>query len=241
MSIRRIGRAYFADTARVLGEVTVGANASFWYGAAVRGDVAPVTIGEGTNVQDNAVVHCDSGLPNTIGAHVTIGHGAIVHGQSVGDGTLIGMHATVLGRTVIGSRCLIAAGALVPPGLVVPDGMVVMGVPGRVVRPINEQERAYLDWLAPHYVKLAQLHVDEPQHERVAAINPAPGIGEPAMVELQSRFAFAEHTLEELNHVILDQHRRMEQLERDVQRLKDQLKRPQYMPRPEDEPPPPHY
>jgi len=150
------GDVYLADTARVTGKVDLGAGVSVWYGAAVRGDVADITIGAGSNVQDNATVHCDSGKPNAIGADVSIGHNAVVHGRSVGDGTLIGMGAIVMGETVIGRGCLIAAGALVPPGLEVPDGHVVMGVPGRVVRGVTDEERAYLKWLAPHYAELAQ-------------------------------------------------------------------------------------
>lgn len=148
--------AYLADTARVTGHVTLGDAVSVWPSAVIRGDVAAVTIGERTNIQDNATVHCDSGKPNTIGQRVTIGHNAVVHGRAVGDGSLIGMHATVLGGTVIGKRCLVAAGALVPPGLVVPDDHVVMGVPGKVVRPTNDEEKKYLAWLADHYVQLAE-------------------------------------------------------------------------------------
>ncbi|MEM1027493.1 MAG: gamma carbonic anhydrase family protein [Planctomycetota bacterium] len=166
MKLRRIGvegrSAYLADTARVTGEVTLGDGVSVWPSAVIRGDVAPVTLGAGTNVQDNATVHCDSGNPNVIGAHVTIGHNAVVHGQAVGDGTLIGMHATVLGRTVIGQRCLIAAGAVVPPGLEVPDDHVVMGVPGRVVRETKAEEKKYLAWLAAHYEQLAQRYHESP-------------------------------------------------------------------------------
>lgn len=166
MSIRSIRNVFLADTARVLGEVEIGEHANFWYGAAVRGDVAPITIGQNTNVQDNAVVHCDHGVPNVIGDNVTIGHSAIVHGMAVGDGSLIGMHATVLGRTVIGKRCLVAAGAVVPPGLEVPDDMVVMGVPGRVVRETNDKEKKYIDWLPGHYVKLARGHAEQPDDPR---------------------------------------------------------------------------
>ena len=162
MSMKQHGQVFVADTARVTGEVELGEHVSLWYGAVIRGDVATITIGPGTNVQDNAVIHCDSGKPNTIGANVSIGHGAVVHGASVGDGTLIGMHATVLGGTRIGQRCLIAAGCLVPPNLVVPDDHLVMGVPGRVMRPTNEQERQYLAWLAPHYVQLARQYATNP-------------------------------------------------------------------------------
>lgn len=154
--------AYLAETARVSGEVTLGDGVSVWPSAVVRGDVAPITIGERSNVQDNATVHCDSGHPNVIGEGVTIAHNAVVHGRSVGDGSLIGMHATVLGRTVIGKRCLIAAGALVPPGMEVPDDHVVMGVPGKVVRETNNEEKQYLAWLADHYVALAKRYVETP-------------------------------------------------------------------------------
>lgn len=161
MSFRRVRQAYLADTARVQGLVTLGAETSVWYGAAIRGDVAEVTIGPGSNVQDNATVHCDAGVPNAIGADVVIGHNAVVHGQQIGDGTLIGMHATVLGRTRIGRGCLVAAGCVVPPGLEVPDGMVVMGVPGRIVRETNEKEREYLRWLPEHYRALAKRYVEQ--------------------------------------------------------------------------------
>ena len=157
--------AYLADTARVMGEVVLGHDVTVWPSAAVRGDVAKVTIGERTNIQDNATVHCDSGHPNTIGSGVTIGHNAVVHGVSVGDGSLIGMHATVLGGTVIGMRCLIAAGALVPPGLNVPDDHVVIGVPGKIMRETHDEEKQYLAWLADHYVDLAKRYhatPDEP-------------------------------------------------------------------------------
>ena len=151
---------YSAPNAVIVGDVTIGADSSVWFNAVIRGDVAPIVIGKRVNVQDGVVIHCDTGIPNTIGDDVTIGHGAIVHGTSVGDGTLIGMSATLLGRTQIGKECLIAAGAVVPPGLVVPDRMCVMGVPGRIVRPVTEEELEYMRWLAPHYVELAQQYAE---------------------------------------------------------------------------------
>jgi carbonic anhydrase/acetyltransferase-like protein (isoleucine patch superfamily) len=147
--------SFRAHNATIVGSVIAGEQSSFWFGAVVRGDVAPVIIGKRTNVQDNAVVHCDTGVANVIGDDVVIGHGAIVHGKAVGDGSLIGMGATVLSRTVIGKGCLIAAGAVVPPDLVVPDGMVVMGVPGKIVRPVKPDELEYMRWLRGHYVELA--------------------------------------------------------------------------------------
>ena len=162
MSIRIVNHVYIADTARVLGDVTIAQDVNIWYGVSIRGDVAPITIGEQTNIQDNVVIHCDTGYPNHIGRRVSIGHGAVVHGESVGDETLIGMHATVMGHVRIGKRCVIAAGAVVPPGLQVPDGMMVMGVPGRVIRPVNKKEQDYLDLLPDRYLNLAKRHHESP-------------------------------------------------------------------------------
>ena len=163
MTMSDINGVYIADTARVIGDVSLGLRVSVWYGAVIRGDVAPVVIGEGTNIQDNAVIHCDHLVANTIGRDVIIGHGAIVHGESVGDNTMIGMGSVVLGRTRIGRGCIIGAGAVVPPGMHVPDGSLVVGVPGRVVRSVNEQDRATLAKLPGHYVRLAQQHAGHPE------------------------------------------------------------------------------
>jgi carbonic anhydrase/acetyltransferase-like protein (isoleucine patch superfamily) len=143
----------------IVGDVNISELASFWFGAVVRGDVAPVTIGRRVNVQDNAVVHCDSDVPNVVEDDVVIGHGAIVHGMRVGAGTLVGMGATLLSRTKVGKGCLIAAGAVVPPGLEVPDGMAVMGVPAKIVRPVKPDEVKYMKWLTEHYVELAEKYV----------------------------------------------------------------------------------
>jgi carbonic anhydrase/acetyltransferase-like protein (isoleucine patch superfamily) len=148
---------YFkARTSVITGDVTIGELCSFWFNAVVRGDVAPITIGRRTNVQDGAVIHCDTGVPNVIGDEVVIGHGAIVHGAHVGDRCLIGMGATLLSQTRLGNECFVAAGAVVPPGLEVPDRMMVMGVPGKIVRPVKEKELEYMRWLVPHYIELAQ-------------------------------------------------------------------------------------
>jgi len=150
---------YRAHNATITGDITIGAQASFWFNAVVRGDVAPIRIGSRTNVQDNAVIHADTDVPNTIGDDVVIGHGAIVHGAKVGDRCLIGMGATLLSGTKLGDDVFIAAGAVVPPNLEVPDGMMVMGVPGKIVRPISDKEREYMRWLARHYVELAERYV----------------------------------------------------------------------------------
>jgi carbonic anhydrase/acetyltransferase-like protein (isoleucine patch superfamily) len=147
---------FLAHNATLTGEIAIGVDASFWFNAVVRGDVAPIAIGKRVNVQDGACIHCDSGVANVIADDVTIGHGAIVHGMFVGHGTLIGMGATVLSRTQIGRECLVAAGAVVPPGLEVPDRMVVMGVPGKIVRSVREEELKYMRWLTTHYVEVAE-------------------------------------------------------------------------------------
>ena len=158
MSIRRIHGVYLADTARVVGQVELGEGVNIWYGAVIRGDVAPVKVGAATNVQDNAIIHCDQGQPNIIGSGVTIGHSAIVHGIAVGDGAMIAMGAKVLGGTKVGSGSIVAAGALLTPGTQVPDAMVAMGVPARVVRPVSDRERQYLLDIPPRYVEIARLH-----------------------------------------------------------------------------------
>jgi carbonic anhydrase/acetyltransferase-like protein (isoleucine patch superfamily) len=155
------GGYYVAHNCTVVGDVTIGEHASFWFNAVVRGDVAPIEIGKRVNVQDCAVVHCDTDVPNIIEDDVVIGHSAIVHGTHVGRGSLVGMGATLLSRTKIGSECLIAAGAVVPPGLEVPDRMAVMGVPGKIVRPVKGEELKYMRWLTEHYVELAQKYVSE--------------------------------------------------------------------------------
>ncbi|QQE11650.1 gamma carbonic anhydrase family protein [Planctomycetota bacterium] len=165
MSFKKINDVYIADTATVLGEVHLEAGVNIWYGASIRGDVAKISIGKNTNVQDNATVHCDGGFPNVIGENVTIGHNAVCHGEYIGDGTLVGMGAIILGRTKIGKNCVVAAGTVVPPGTEVPDGMVIMGVPGKVRREANDAEKGFMERNPPHYVNLAKLHFEEKETE----------------------------------------------------------------------------
>jgi carbonic anhydrase/acetyltransferase-like protein (isoleucine patch superfamily) len=152
---RRPDGSYIAHNATVVGQVSAGAQSSFWFNAVVRGDVAPITIGARVNVQDHVVIHCDTDVPNVIEDDVSMGHGAIVHGTFVGAGSLVGMNATVLGQTRIGRQCLIAAGAVVPPRMEVPDRMLAAGVPARIIRPITSKELEYLQWLPGRYVSLA--------------------------------------------------------------------------------------
>jgi carbonic anhydrase/acetyltransferase-like protein (isoleucine patch superfamily) len=154
--IRAGDGSFRAPNCTVVGDVTIGENSSIWFGAVIRGDVAAVIVGRRVNIQDNAVVHCDSGVLNELQDDVTVGHGAIVHGKFVGRGSLIGMGSTLLSRTIIGRECLVAAGAVVPPDLNVPDGMLVMGVPGKIVRPVKPEELEYMRWLTTHYQELAE-------------------------------------------------------------------------------------
>lgn len=132
--------AYVAEGAILLGDVTLEENASVWHNAVVRGDRGAIVIGKGSNVQDNATIHLDAPFPVRIGENVTIGHGAIVHGCTIGDNSLIGMGAIVMNGAHIGKNCMIAAGALVTQGQEVPDGSLVMGMPGKVCRQVTEEE-----------------------------------------------------------------------------------------------------
>lgn len=136
--------AWVADEATLIGKVVVEAGASIWFGAVARGDNEEIRIGAGTNVQENCVLHTDMGYPLTIGANCTIGHKAMLHGCTIGDGTLIGMGATVLNGAKIGKGCLIGACALITEGKEIPDGSLVMGSPGKVVRELDQTARAKL-------------------------------------------------------------------------------------------------
>jgi carbonic anhydrase/acetyltransferase-like protein (isoleucine patch superfamily) len=136
--------AWVADSADLIGKVVVEADASIWFGAVIRGDNEEIRVGTGTNVQENSVLHTDIGYPLTIGTNCTIGHKAMLHGCTIGDGTLIGMGATVLNGAKIGKGCLIGACALITEGKEIPDGSLVMGAPGKVVRQLDETARARL-------------------------------------------------------------------------------------------------
>ena len=152
------GAVFVASNATVLGDVVLGPGSSVWYGAVLRGDDGTLTLGENTNVQDNAVLHTGPGLDVKVGKGVSIGHGAIVHGCTVGDHCLIGMHATILNGAVIGDGCLIAAGALVPEGAVIPAGSLVIGVPGKVVRAVSAEQAAGIKANEEEYLQLAEAH-----------------------------------------------------------------------------------
>jgi carbonic anhydrase/acetyltransferase-like protein (isoleucine patch superfamily) len=130
--------AYLAPNATLIGDVTIAAGASVWFGAVLRGDDEAIVVGERSNVQDNAVVHADIGLPTIIGAEVTIGHGAIVHGAKIGDGALIGMGATLLNGAAIGAESVVGANALVSEGKAFPPRSLILGVPAKLVRELDE-------------------------------------------------------------------------------------------------------
>ncbi|MET7287265.1 gamma carbonic anhydrase family protein [Streptomyces sp. NPDC005573] len=150
--------AFVAPTASVIGDVTLGAGASVWYGAVVRADVERITVGAEANVQDGVTLHADPGFPVTVGERVSIGHNAVVHGATVEDDCLIGMGATVLNGAVIGAGSLVAAQALVPQGMVVPPGSLVAGVPAKVRRELSEEERQGVTLNGTLYAELAKTH-----------------------------------------------------------------------------------
>jgi carbonic anhydrase/acetyltransferase-like protein (isoleucine patch superfamily) len=143
--------AWVAHDANVIGRVVLEQGASIWFGATLRGDTETITVGARSNVQENSVLHTDLGFPLVIGADCTIGHKAILHGCTIGDGSLIGMGATVLNGARIGRGCLIGAGALITEGKDIPDGSLVMGAPGKVVRMLDDIARARLLASAAHY------------------------------------------------------------------------------------------
>ncbi|MCF1598850.1 gamma carbonic anhydrase family protein [Streptomyces muensis] len=155
------GEAFVAPTSTVIGDVTLGAGASVWYGAVVRGDVERISVGAQSNIQDNCTLHADPGFPVSIGERVSVGHNAVVHGATVGDDCLIGMGATVLNGAAIGAGSLVAAQALVPQGMQVPPGSLVAGVPAKVKRQLSEEERQGVTLNGTMYAELAKAHRDE--------------------------------------------------------------------------------
>lgn len=149
---------FIADSSDVIGKVTLGENSSVWYGAVIRGDVASITIGQRTNIQDNVTVHVATNHNTIIGDDVTVGHNAIVHGCSIGNRVLIGMGAIVLDGAVIEDDVIIGAGALIPPGKTIPRRSLVVGSPGKVVRTIDDEAVEGLIESANKYVQEAIKH-----------------------------------------------------------------------------------
>lgn len=159
--------AFVAAGARIVGAVTLGEGASVWYNAVVRGDSASITVGAGSNLQDNVAVHVDQGRPVVIGRDVSVGHNAVVHGCTIGDGSLIGMGSVVLSGAEIGPGCLVAGGAVVLEGSVIPAGSLVAGVPAKVRRPLTDEERQKIlrnaEIYRAHSIRHAGAVVAEPE------------------------------------------------------------------------------
>jgi carbonic anhydrase/acetyltransferase-like protein (isoleucine patch superfamily) len=150
--------AFIARSADVMGDVVIGEDSSVWYTAVLRGDMAPIRIGDRTNLQDGTIVHVDDGVPCRIGSRVGVGHRAILHGCTVEDDCLIGMGSILLNGVVVGRGSVVAAGALLTEGMVVPPGSLVMGVPGKVVRPVDEALRSRIEQTWRHYVEQGRHH-----------------------------------------------------------------------------------
>jgi carbonic anhydrase/acetyltransferase-like protein (isoleucine patch superfamily) len=144
--------AWVADSAQVIGNVEMAEGTSVWFGTIVRGDSDLIRIGRGSNVQDASVLHTDEGIPLTLGENVSIGHQVMLHGCTIGDGSLIGIGAVVLNRAKIGKNCLVGAGALVTEGKEFPDGSMILGSPARVVKQLTPEQIAGLQGIAQHYI-----------------------------------------------------------------------------------------
>jgi len=152
--------SWVAPNATIRGRVTIGPDASVWFGAVLRGDVEPITIGARSNVQDLAVLHCDPGYPCEIGEDVTIGHSAVVHGAIVESGSLIGIRAVILNGARIGAGSLIGAGAVITERVIIPPGSLVVGVPGKVLRPTSPEQLEQIRLNAAHYVTASAAYRD---------------------------------------------------------------------------------
>ena len=149
--------AYITDSANIIGKVKIEANASVWFDVTIRGDNELITVGENSNVQEGTILHTDPGMPLVIGKNVTVGHQAMLHGCTVGDGSLIGIQAVVLNGAKIGRNCLVGAGALVTEGKAFPDNSLILGSPAKAVRTLTEEDIARLQRSAANYVQRGQL------------------------------------------------------------------------------------
>ena len=150
--------AFIAPTADLMGDVDLAEDSSVWYQAVLRGDIGPIRIGARSNIQDLTMVHVDEGIPCIVGADVTVGHRCVLHGCTIEDECLIGMGSILLNSVRVGSGSIIGAGSVVTEGRDIPPGSLVMGVPAKVVRPVDEDLRARIRLSADHYVGLARLH-----------------------------------------------------------------------------------
>ena len=158
--IQKGNQVFIADTARVIGMVKLGDEVSVWYGASIRGDADQISIGSGTNIQDNAVVHTDEGIHCSIGENCIIGHCAIVHGAKLANNVLVGMNATILNHANIGEYSIIAAGAVIPEGMIVPPYSLVVGIPGKVIKKLDENYTEKIRNNAENYRDLSKIYLE---------------------------------------------------------------------------------
>ncbi|MDD3367897.1 MAG: gamma carbonic anhydrase family protein [Lachnospiraceae bacterium] len=158
---------FIAETAVILGDVTIGTDSSVWYHVTIRGDREPIKIGVGTNIQDNAVLHVGAGNDLVLGNYVTVGHGAVVHGCHIGDYTLVGMGAIIMNGAKIGKNCIIGAGSLISEGKEIPDNSLVVGVPGRIIRNLTEEDLRDSMQNARLYIEEAQEAKNTKEEENV--------------------------------------------------------------------------
>ncbi|MEZ5571730.1 MAG: gamma carbonic anhydrase family protein [Halioglobus sp.] len=151
---------FIAPSAAVIGDVILHENASVWFNCVLRGDAEQIVVGAGSNIQDGTVMHADPGFPLTIGENVTVGHNAMLHGCTVGDGSLIGIGAVVLNGAKVGKGCLIGANALVTEGMEIPDGSLVLGMPARIRSQLSEEQQAALRANSTHYIRNGQRYLE---------------------------------------------------------------------------------
>jgi len=170
--------AFIAPSAVVLGEVTLGARSSIWYQCVVRADMAPISVGEDSNIQDLSMVHVDDGVPCAVGRRVGVGHRAILHGCTVEDECLIGMGAILLNHVRVGAGSVVGAGAVLTEGMEVPPGSLVLGVPARVIRPVDDVLRRRISGTWRHYVELSRRHRqgEIPRHRSSGAVDDRTGL-----------------------------------------------------------------
>lgn len=165
-SVTLIGEGHFiAPNAAVIGKVTLHENSSVWFSCVLRGDAERIEVGAGSNIQDGTVMHADPGFPLVVGKNVTVGHNAMLHGCTIGDGSLVGINAVVLNGAKVGRGCLIGANALVTEGMEIPDGSLVLGSPGKVKTTLSEEQQLALSHNADHYVGNASRYLETLEQE----------------------------------------------------------------------------
>ena len=157
----KVGKdCYIDDMCKISGQVEIHDGVSVWPFVSIRGDMNKITIGKNTNIQDNTTVHVDTNSPTIIGANITIGHNAVIHGCQIGDNSLIGMGSILLNDVKVGKNCLVGAGALLTPGTRIPDDSLVLGSPGKIIKKLSEKDKEAIIKNSKEYLRLAQIHLD---------------------------------------------------------------------------------